>query len=212
MTREEKQKAIDALKISAPIMVMTQEKFNDYIQILNKVMDWLEQEPITKNNLGVDCISRTRAIERLKLNFPISDGADNSRDRHRYMQALADIQAIREMPSVTPQEPKFVPIAEFKYDKDKLKELVDEAVLTVTSQEPRWIPVSERLPEEKVNPITMDFYEYPCTVKFDDVYDVRYYKFGRGKWWHGAGTIDNEVIAWQPLPEPYKMESEDKET
>lgn len=52
-----------------------------------------------------DCISRTRAIERLKLNLPISQGADNSRDRHRYMQALADIQAIREMPSVTPQEP-----------------------------------------------------------------------------------------------------------
>lgn len=57
-------------------------------------------------NLGVDCISRTRAIERLKLNFPISQGADNSRDRHRYMQALADIQAIRELPSVTPQAPR----------------------------------------------------------------------------------------------------------
>ena len=50
-----------------------------------------------------DFISRTRAIERLKLNFPISQGADNSRDRHRYMQALADIQAIRELPSVTPR-------------------------------------------------------------------------------------------------------------
>ena len=46
MTREEKQKAIDALKISAPVMAgLTQEKFNDYIQTLNKVMDWLEQEP-----------------------------------------------------------------------------------------------------------------------------------------------------------------------
>lgn len=76
----------------------------------------------------------------------------------------------------------------------------------------KWIPVSERLPEEKVNPITMDFYEYPCTVKFGDVYDVRYYKFGRGKWWHGAGTIDNEVIAWQPLPKPFDpQDSEVKE-
>ena len=59
-----------------------------------------------ENNIGeLDCISRKRAIERLKLNLPISDGADNSRDRHRYMQSLADIQAIRELPSVTPQEP-----------------------------------------------------------------------------------------------------------
>ena len=47
MTKEEKEKAIDALKISTPVMAMTQEEFNDYIQTLNKVMDWLEQEPKT---------------------------------------------------------------------------------------------------------------------------------------------------------------------
>lgn len=64
------------------------------------------KDPTAKNNLGVDCISRTRAIERLKLNFPISQGADNSRDRHRYMQALADLQAIKELPPVTPQPRK----------------------------------------------------------------------------------------------------------
>ena len=46
MTREEKQKAIDALKKSAPVMAVTQEEFNDYIQTLNKIMDWLEQKPI----------------------------------------------------------------------------------------------------------------------------------------------------------------------
>ena len=112
MTREEKQKAIDALKISAPVIAVTQEEFNDYIQTLNKIMDWLEQEPTAKNDFGVDCISRSRAIERLELNFPISAGADNSRDRHRYMQALADIQAIRELPSVTPQEPRWIPVSE----------------------------------------------------------------------------------------------------
>jgi hypothetical protein len=45
MTKEEKQKAIDALKISAPVMGVTQEEFIDYIQTINKIMDWLEQEP-----------------------------------------------------------------------------------------------------------------------------------------------------------------------
>lgn len=59
----------------------------------------------TKKNLAVEYISKAQAIERLKLNFPISQGADNSRDRHRYMQALADLQAIKELPSATPQEP-----------------------------------------------------------------------------------------------------------
>lgn len=59
MTREEKQKAIDVLKISAPVMAVTQEEFSDYIQTLNKIMDWLEQEPTTKNNLEVD---RVKAV------------------------------------------------------------------------------------------------------------------------------------------------------
>jgi len=48
MTREEKQKAIDTLKISAPVRAMTQEEFNDYIQTINQIMDWLEQEPCEK--------------------------------------------------------------------------------------------------------------------------------------------------------------------
>ena len=35
------------------------------------------------------------------------------------------------------QYPKYVPIAVIKYDKDKLKELMKEAVLTVAPQEPK---------------------------------------------------------------------------
>ncbi len=46
MTKEEKQKVINALRISAPVMAVTQEEFNAYIQTLNKIMDWLEQEPV----------------------------------------------------------------------------------------------------------------------------------------------------------------------
>lgn len=52
MTKEEKKKAIDALKISAPVMAVTQEEFNDYIQTLNKIMNWLEQEPSKDIGLG----------------------------------------------------------------------------------------------------------------------------------------------------------------
>lgn len=100
MTREERQKAIDALKISAPVMAVTQEEFKDYIQSLNKIMDWLDQEPTTKKNLAVGYISKAQAIERLELNFPLSAGADNSKERYRYMQALADTQAIRELQTV----------------------------------------------------------------------------------------------------------------
>lgn len=69
-----------------------------------------------------------------------------------------------------------------------------------------WIPVEERLPEEKVTPVLQDFYEYQVTAKFGNVKDVRHYKYGNGHWWHGPGIVDEYVIAWRPLPEPYRPE------
>lgn len=69
-----------------------------------------------------------------------------------------------------------------------------------------WIPVEVRLPEEKANPVSQDFYEYQVTAKFGNVKDVRHYKYGNGHWWHGPGIVDKYVIAWRPLPEPYRPE------
>lgn len=68
-----------------------------------------------------------------------------------------------------------------------------------------WIPVSERLPEEKINPVTQDFFEYQVTAKFGNVEDVRHYNFGNGHWWHGSGIVDEYVVAWRENPEPYKV-------
>lgn len=67
-----------------------------------------------------------------------------------------------------------------------------------------WISCSERLPEEKINPITKDFYEYQVTFKSEDVTDIRCYKFGRGHWWNGPGIMDEYVIAWRQNIEPYR--------
>ena len=66
-----------------------------------------------------------------------------------------------------------------------------------------WIPVEERLPEEKINPVSQDFYEYQVMAKFGDTVDVRCYNYGHGHWWHGAGIVDRYVIAWRENPEPY---------
>ena len=75
-----------------------------------------------------------------------------------------------------------------------------------------WIPVSERLPEEDG--------QYLITVKYkhvNDSYDDVYAE--HGEWYDGrwdmfyfahCGEVE-DIIAWQPLPEPYKAESEDKE-
>lgn len=69
-----------------------------------------------------------------------------------------------------------------------------------------WIPVEECLPEEKTNPVTQDFYDYQVTAKFQDIEDIRHYKFGNGHWWHGPGIVDQYVVAWRPLPAPYRKE------
>ena len=147
-----------------------------------------------------DCISRTRTIERLRLNFPISEGADGSRDRYRYMQAMADIQAIKEMPSVTPQEPKT-----------------------------EWIPVSERLPDN-TDPVSITWVNHDPESYYADIKDKSFTGTGHycnGRWWwysvtcqdyldgYGRCDVDAmddaiEVIAWMPLPKPYKAESDDK--
>jgi hypothetical protein len=70
-------------------------------------------------------------------------------------------------------------------------------ILELLEQEPRWIPVSERLPEEMGTYMTtIDYGEHGLVT------GQRYY-YGRGLKWN-----DECVIAWMPLPEPYKAESE----
>ena len=79
---------------------------------------------------------------------------------------------------------------------EQVNELIDMTP-TVNS----WIPCSERLPEDvEIGE------EYP-TVVFctkDAVYVGFYEYYLDGKWWAAEEyTVDN-VIAWMPLPEPYK--------
>ena len=67
-----------------------------------------------------------------------------------------------------------------------------------------WIPVSERLPEERRSVLVW------CP-RYKNIYCAYLEK---EQWWiFGAFVqiVPNEVIAWTPLPEPYKAESEDKE-
>lgn len=74
-----------------------------------------------------------------------------------------------------------------------------------------WIPVEERLPEEKINPITKDFYVYPVTFELDGVRDIRYYPFGMGHWWKATEIMDEYVKAWMPIPASYKPKEKNNE-
>ena len=84
---------------------------------------------------------------------------------------------------------------------EEANQIIDsfDRVTSSIKQEPRWIPVTERLPEEKGL--------YLVSVKND--HNRRYSKTC---WFHGGDNwfARQDVLAWMPLPEPYKAESEDE--
>lgn len=61
-----------------------------------------------------------------------------------------DIKAFKMAIKALELEPKIVPIAEIKFDEDKLKELVNKAVLTVTQQEPCEDAISRKSIKQKL--------------------------------------------------------------
>ena len=73
-----------------------------------------------------------------------------------------------------------------------------------------WIPVSERMPEQPYGCLVTIEDEEPMTGKwFENI--LPYHVGWDGERWNDADgeQCPFEVIAWMPLPEPYKTESED---
>ena len=80
-----------------------------------------------------------------------------------------------------------------------------------------WVSVKDRLPEEKINPVTMDFQNVICFCDFGGVpkvTDIRTYGYGtpmghkEAHFWHGPQIMDGVITHWMPLPEPPKEVSE----
>lgn len=83
---------------------------------------------------------------------------------------------------------------EYNLTASRIKNLVQQMSPVTPKKKTGWIPVSERLPEESKR--------YVVTTKYNDVMTDFY---------TGEGFLGDDIIAWMPLPEPYKAESEDKE-
>jgi hypothetical protein len=114
---------------------------------------------------------------------------------------------------------------------DEVEKAFDMAIKAL-EQEPKteWIPVSERLPED-IKPVIVtwkntdpkSYYQYIVGKHF---IGTAHYKNGKWFWYSSVtedllaeyGKCDSEefdeaieVVAWMPLPEPYKAESEVQE-
>ncbi len=84
------------------------------------------------------------------------------------------------------------------YKGKTLREWIDILVQT------RWIPVSERLPKYGKEVLTCSNGGF---IEIQSFEDGGYWENQKGDW-----TDFDEVIAWQPLPEPYKAESKIEQT
>ena len=88
-----------------------------------------------------------------------------------------------------------------------VRDLCIKAEPSVNTEQNSWIPVSERLPEKDGEYITtMKYIGVATGTIYIDVEET-FFDVGKG---FNVG-VNESVIAWMPLPEPYKAESEDKE-
>ena len=105
-------------------------------------------------------------------------------------------------------------------DKNKLSEAMEKLARLEDAEEKdrlcQWIPCIERIPEEpKENPVFDGkcLEVYLVTTKYGSSDQDKVYPFRA--FWNGINFTDGwrilDVIAWMPLPEPYKQNDEGAE-
>ena len=78
--------------------------------------------------------------------------------------------------------------------------MIADRVPSAESEE-KWIPVTEALPEEGRYLVTR--YDYVTKSSFIDIL-----WFEKNTWWNRQITGNFSVLAWMPLPEPWRGEYE----
>lgn len=153
----------------------------------------LEKEPCE------DCISRTPSIPK--------EWQDVFKDVDEFIEFIwdrvdtSDFEGSYTSPVINAEPNEWFKVTA----SDKREQLYDlfvemierKNVPSVTPQEPRWIPVTERLPEDKQRILV--------TRKSGTIGYISW-----NTWWNEQTRYPiDKVIAWMPLPEPYKAESEE---
>ncbi len=146
---------------------------------------------------------RIREVKKMTngeaINWIINISADIGKAEHsdlwHYEQALSEIREMLEN-----AQPEHNPD-----DERKIADLHKIVNWLLSQQKPRWIPCSERLPDKED--------VYLCCRTAQDIWILRYmmpYYFREGAFIQFDGDYPvefSDVIAWMPLPEPYKEDN-----
>lgn len=187
MTREEAKKELSKLIFELGF----EDNVDDKVCALNMAIQALSQEPTVDE--------MEREYEKSKALFHKIVECDDAISRKDVINAIDKwiseykpqhylIQSIRELPSVTQKSES---VTEFA---DRCRECGARygKLLKQLREQTRWIPVSERLPQKD------DLY----LICFDDgEYELDYFCIDTFSY--------SGVVAWMPLPKPYKAESEE---
>jgi hypothetical protein len=91
-------------------------------------------------------------------------------------------------------------------DGEIVEETIDVAdIKALPSTQPRWIPRSEKLPEERTKVLATVLVPHRESIVISAEYLMSTFYCDNGDCWMAD---DEEVVAWMPLPQPYKGEQE----
>jgi hypothetical protein len=178
---------------------MTKEEILEYFKDINHAYNDCTRYDTLKRMIDelqepcADAISRAEVLSHAKTEW--GNGHEQPFD-------YVEVDVIKNLPPVTPQYTE----AEIQKMQDLEFAEIQKAYEIGKAENPnKWIPVSERMPEKT------DFYLIQHTRKYcPDEMAVAFYSAQEANadpnyTWEFETIADvQEVIAWMPLPEPYK--------
>lgn len=170
----------------------------------------IKEQSKAKAEICEDAVSRRAVMEIVTKEFvDLQDGTEEWRN------AVNDIveeilHNVETMPPVTPQTTcedaisrkavlnEIMARIEYLHDvkdiKDHVREVIETEPPVILQSENKWILYSERLPENSGHYLVSTISNSVCEDYFGN------FK-GEREW---ANSIDKEVVAWMPLPKPYR--------
>ena len=149
-----------------------------------------------------DLIERRAAIEAFDFSFKVT-GKENAEKVVEVLNLITE--RIKSLPSAQPELDEWCTDCK-EYDKEHhrcprwncvIRNTVDE--LKAQQPVPQWIPCSERLPEEGQVVLTQAKFKHDIKFCVSSRQDFNY--------WTGWNTREINVVAWMPLPDPWKGDS-----